>query len=166
MPLLDLLLFFTQSLFYTIKIFFFDQLVKKKSLILLSIIISGILILNFNYNLNNTGGGIFLHISDFFTNSNYLFYVMIPFFIFFILNIIKINFRDNLVIFIILFLLTPQYHIFHKYYDPLVFILFLTMINFNLNKNFFTKKRFLITAYLLFFSHYTISFINTYYINF
>ena len=148
------------------KNFFFNQLVKKKSLILLSIIISGILILNFNYNLNNTGGGIFLHISDFFTNTNYLFYIMIPFFIFFILNIIKINFRDNLVIFIILFLLTPQYHIFHKYYDPLVFILFLTMINFNLNKNFFTKKRFLVTAYLLFFSHYVISFINTYYINF
>ena len=145
---------------------FFLEAFTKKILVILSIIISSILIFNFNYNLNNTGGGIFLHISDFFTNSNYLFYMLLPFFTFFILNILKINLRDNLVVFLILFLITPQYHIFHKYYDPLVFILFLTMINFNLGKNFFTKKRFITSAYLLFFSHYVISFINTYYINF
>jgi hypothetical protein len=145
---------------------FFLEAFTKKNLVILSIIISSILIFNFNYNLNNTGGGIFLHISDFFTNSNYLFYMLLPFFTFFILNILKINLRDNLVVFLILFLITPQYHIFHKYYDPLVFILFLTMINFNLGKNFFTKKRFITSAYLLFFSHYVISFINTYYINF
>ena len=73
--------------------------------------------------------------------------------IFFILNILKINLRDNLVVFLILFLITPQYHIFHKYYDPLVFILFLTMINFNLGKNFFIKKRkgFPIIFYKMFF---------------
>ena len=145
---------------------FFLEAFTKKILVIMSIIISSILIFNFNYNLNNTGGGIFLHISDFFTNSNYLFYMLLPFFTFFILNILKINLRDNLVVFLILFLITPQYHIFHKYYDPLVFILFLTMINFNLGKNFFTKKRFITSAYLLFFSHYVISFINTYYINF
>lgn len=145
---------------------FFLEAFTKKILVILSIIISSILIFNFNYNLNNTGGGIFLHISDFFTNSNYLFYMLLPFFTFFILNILKINLRDNLIVFLILFLITPQYHIFHKYYDPLVFILFLTMINFNLGKNFFTKKRFITSAYLLFFSHYVISFINTYYINF
>ena len=151
-------------LFY--KNFFLDEFTKKKFFTILSIIISSILIFNFNYNLNNTGGGIFLHISDFFTNSNYLFYLLLPFFTFFILNILKINLRDNLVVFLILFLITPQYHIFHKYYDPLVFILFLTMINFNLGKNFFIKKRFITSAYLLFFSHYVISFINTYYINY
>ncbi len=148
------------------KNFFLGTLTKNKFVIIFSIIASSILIFNFDYNLNNAGGGIFLHISDFLTSSNYLFYIMIPFFIFFILNIIKINIRDNLVIFLILFLLTPQYHIFHKYYDPLVFILFFTMINFNLGKNFFIKKRFLATAYLLFFSHYVISFINSYYIKF
>ncbi len=151
-------------LFY--KNFFLDTFIKKIILVILSIIISSILIFNFNYNLNNTGGGIFLHISDFFTNSNNLFYMLLPFFTFFILNILEINRRDNLVVFLILFLITPQYHIFHKYYDPLVFILFLTMINLNLGKNFFTKKRFIMSAYLLFFSHYVISFLNTYYINF
>ena len=151
-------------LFY--KNFFLDEFTKKKFFTILSIIISSILIFNFNYNLYNTGGGIFLHISDFFTNSNYLFYMLLPFFTFFILNILEINRRDNLVVFLILFLITPQYHIFHKYYDPLVFILFLTMINFNLGKNFFIKKRFITSAYLLFFSHYVISFINTYYINY
>lgn len=161
----SIIIFHTIPFLYYKK-FYFNALTNNKSSIIISIIVSSILIFNFDYNLNNTGGGIFLHISEFFTSSNYLFYIMLPFFIFFILNILKTNLRDNLVVFVILFLITPQYHIFHKYYDPLVFILFLTMINFDLCKDFFTKKRFIATTYLLFFFHYIISFINTYYISF
>ena len=78
---------------------------------------------------------------------------------------LKINLMNNLIVILILLLITPQYHIFHKYYDPLVFILCLTIINLNLRRDFFTKK-FLAISYLLFFSHYLISFINTYYIKF
>ena len=29
--------------------------------------------------------------------------------------------------------MTPQYHIFHKYYDPLIIILFFTLIDVNFN---------------------------------
>jgi len=152
--------------FLLYKKFFLESLSKKKLLIFFSLIGSGILILNFDYNMNNAGGGIFLHISNFLMGNNYLFYFILPFFVFFTLNILKIKLINNLIVILILLLITPQYHIFHKYYDPLVFILCLTIINLNLKRDFFTKKRFLAISYLLFFSHYLISFINTYYIKF
>jgi hypothetical protein len=148
------------------KKFFLSNLIKKKLLIFFTLIASGILILNFDYNMNNAGGGIFLHISNFVSGNNYLFYWILPFFIFCILNILKIKLVNNLIIILVLLLITPQYHIFHKYYDPLVFILCLTLIDLNLNADFFEKKRFIAMSFLLFFSHYLISFINTYYIKF
>ena len=148
------------------KKFFLNTFNKSKILIFFSVVISCILIFYFDYNMDNSGGGIFLHISNFLIGNNYLFYLMLPFFIFFILNILKLNLSNNLIVIFILLLITPQYHIFHKYYDPLIFILCLTMINFNLNENFFTKKRFISIAYLLFFTHYLITFVNTYYISF
>ena len=42
---------------------------------------------------------------------------------------------NNLIVVLVLLLVTPQYHIFHKYYDPLVFILCLTMIDFEWQQN-------------------------------
>jgi len=152
--------------FLLYKNFFLESFRKKKLLIFFSIIGSSVLILNFDYNMNNAGGGIFLHISNFLIGSNFLFYFILPFFLFFTFNMLKINLMNNLIIILILLLITPQYHIFHKYYDPLVFILCLTIINLNLRRDFFTKKRFLVISYLLFFGHYLISFINNYYIKF
>ena len=152
--------------FLLYKNFFLESFRKKKLLIFFSIIGSSVLILNFDYNMNNAGGGIFLHISNFLIGSNFLFYFILPFFLFFTFNMLKINLMNNLIIILILLLITPQYHIFHKYYDPLVFILCLTIINLNLRRDFFTKKIFLVISYLLFFGHYLISFINNYYIKF
>ena len=152
--------------FLLYKNFFLESFRKKKLLIFFSIIGSSVLILNFDYNMNNAGGGIFLHISNFLIGSNFLFYFILPFFLFFTFNMLKINLMNNFIIILILLLITPQYHIFHKYYDPLVFILCLTIINLNLRRDFFTKKRFLVISYLLFFGHYLISFINNYYIKF
>jgi len=152
--------------FLLYKNFFLESFGKKKLLIFFSIIGSSVLILNFDYNMNNAGGGIFLHISNFLIGSNFLFYFILPFFLFFTFNMLKINLMNNLIIILILLLITPQYHIFHKYYDPLVFILCLTIINLNLRRDFFTKKIFLVISYLLFFGHYLISFINNYYIKF
>ncbi len=63
-------------------------------------------------------------------------------------------------------MITPQYHIFHKYYDPLVFILFLTIFDLKFEKKLFFNNKFLVVSYLFFLFHYSISFINTYYINF
>jgi len=160
------IIFFHSITFLYYRNFFLEEFSKKKLLFFLSLIITFISIPFFSYDLIHGGGGIILHLSNFMVGNDYLFFLFLPIFIFFILNIIKLEFSNNLVILIILLLLAPQYHIFHKYFDPLVFILCLTIIHFKLKKDFFTKKKFIFSAYLIFFCHYLISFVNSYYINF
>ena len=156
--------------FHAIPFFYYKDLFIKNSNILktifLSLLFSAILFFYFDYNLFLGGGGIFLHISNFFLGNNYIFYLFIPFFIFFLINTLRINFINNLIIIIILYLITPQYHIFHKYYDPLVFILCLTIIDFKLGKNFFIEKKYIFSCYLVMLSHYFVTYVNTYHIKF
>ena len=121
-------------------LFFFRNTIKPRisddlSIIIL-ILISLIFIINFfNYNLKLAGGGFFLHLSNFLFGNNYLFYFVFCISAFYILKIIKQNKVDNFIIILILLLITPQYHIFHKYYDPLVIILAMTLIKFKNQKN-------------------------------
>ena len=156
--------------FHSIPFFYYKDLFIKNSNILktifLSLLLSAILFFYFDYNLILGGGGIFLHMSNFFIGNNYIFYLFIPFFIFFLINTLRINFINNLIIIIILYLITPQYHIFHKYYDPLVFILCLTIIDFKLGKNFFIEKKYIFSCYLVMLSHYFVTYVNTYHIKF
>ena len=53
--------------------------------------------------------------------------------------------------------MTPQYHIFHKYYDPLIIILFFTLIDVNFNFEKLKNLIFFLTIYvfytLLYFTH-------------
>ena len=70
--------FLNKTILDNIKFFFY----QKKYLILI-ILFEIILILNFNYKKDFTGGGIFFHASYFFFINNYLFYI----FSFFIQNI-------------------------------------------------------------------------------
>lgn len=84
----------------------------------------------FNYSINFTGGGIFFKISYLLFNNQYLFFLITFLSITFILSVFKINY-NNILIFIILILSNPQLTIYHKYYDPLLIILFFTLFNFN-----------------------------------
>lgn len=139
---------------------------KDYTAIIFSLLASLLIIYFFRYDLSQAGGGFFLHLSKFLFKNNYFFYLLLPLFIFVILKFAKINFTNNIILIIILFMITPQYHIFHKYYDPLVFILFLTIFDLKFEKNLFFNNKFLVISYLFFLFHYSISFINTYYINF
>ena len=154
--------------FHTIPFLMYQKFSLKKNWLIIfsSLLFALILAIFFKYNLDSGGGGLALHMSHFITNNNYLFFLYLPIFIFYILQILKLNIKNNLLIILILFLITPQYHVFHKYYDPLVFILCLTIIDFKLLKDFFVKKRFVLISYFLFLSHYLISFVNSYYIRF
>ena len=119
---------------------FFIEFVQsfKKNIVIVSIFF----LLNlffFNYNLHFTGGGVFLQISNLFFKNNLFFY----FFSFTSLLLIGYFIRKNLNNFIILFLLIVsniQYTIYHKYYEPLIMILFFTIFNDNLIESFFKKK--------------------------
>ena len=95
----------------------------------------------FNYPEYNSGfgGGFFYKLSNILFKNDYLFFIFSSFSILYIYTILKKNLNNSL-IFFTLILYTPQLTIYHKYYDPLVLIIFMTLINFDLKKHYFEKK--------------------------
>ena len=93
----------------------------------------------FNYVPNYTGGGVFFQISYYFFNNNYFFY-FISLVSIFILCFFSYKNLNNFLIFSILIISNIQNTIYHKYYDPLILIIFFTIISNYLVKNFFIKK--------------------------
>ena len=159
--------------FHIIPILFYKNFFLQKKifrnykLIFISIIlISFLLIYGFNYNLNLGGGGLLLHLSNFLFGNNYFFYFLIPFFIFYTYQTIKLERVNNFLIILILIFLSPQYHLFEKYYDPLVFILALTILKFNFKNDFFINSKFLVVSYSFYVVLFFVTSINYYYIKF
>ena len=151
--------------FHTLPILYYKKFnleFKKKDiyLIILSLIISYISIKNFNYDLKFSGGGIFLHASNFLMGNNLLFFIFSPLFIFFIIKIGIFKNFDNVLIVILLFFIAPQYHIFHKYYDPLVIILCFLILDFKIGKNFFNTKKYIYSCYAFYLVYYSINLSN------
>ena len=110
---------------------------KKLIIILILFCIS---IFFFNYKLNYTGGGIFFKISNIFFGNNFVFLIIAALSL--ILNfLIFSHSKNNYLIIFIIALSNPQITIYHKYYDPFLLILFLTLFNLNLEKKkLFSKK--------------------------
>ena len=136
------------------------------TLAVLIIFVSIFCALNFDYDIDKAGGGIFLHISKFFFNNNILFFFSIPIFLYIIFKFAYYEKIQNSIIFLLLFILTPQYHIFHKYYDPLVLIIGFTILNLGIKKDFFSNKINIFFLFGFYISYYLISWINYYYIKF
>ena len=122
--------------------------------------------LNFNYDLDRAGGGILLHVSKIIFNNNILFFFSIPIFLYIIFKFAYYEKIQNSIIFLLLFILTPQYHIFHKYYDPLVLIIGFTILNLGIKKDFFSNKINIFFLFGFYISYYLVSWINYYYIKF
>ena len=129
----------------------------------MSILISSLLIYSFNYDINLSGGGIFLHLSNIVFENNILFLTLIPFFTFFITKLIIIDFYKNITIISLIVISIPQYTVYHKYFDPLVIILAFTLMNFRIDKDFFYKK-FIFFTFIFYTFYYIISFVNNYYL--
>ena len=66
----------------------------------------------------------------------------------------KVNY---LILFIIFFLYNPQFTIYNKYYDPLIFIISFLLLELDLKITIFKKKRYLASLIIFFFLHYMIS---------
>ena len=139
---------------------------KNIKIILVSLIISIFIVLNFDYVLDYSGGGILLHFSNFIFDNNYLFYFLIPILIFLTIELINKNKLNNFIIILILLLITPQYHIFHKYYDPLVIVLAFTLIDFKSKYLIYGQNKFIYTLYIYNIAYYFINFVNKFYIKF
>tara|TARA_B100000963_G_C22623101_1_gene670962 strand:+ start:1016 stop:2284 length:1269 start_codon:yes stop_codon:yes gene_type:complete len=164
--ILSIIIFHAIPILY-FKNFFLSNVLRKENFftIFFSVIIALILIINFNYRIDFTGGGFFLHLSNFLFKSDYLFLALIVFFVFFSLQLIKSDYKQNLLLFIILILMVPQFSVYHKYYDPLLIILFFTMFNLEINEDYFLKNN-LIFLYMFNFIYFMLTFVNSYYIKF
>ena len=148
-------------------LFFYDYKFKMNKdfyIILISIISLMIISKNFDYNLDNTGGGIILHLSNYIFDDNKLFFLVYLFSFFFMIKISIISINSNFILFLILLLITPQYHIFHKYYDPLVLILFLTVFKNNLKERKINKNLLIISIFLFYISIYSAHLVNNIFI--
>ena len=124
-----------------LKIFLF-----KNFLILIFLLVS--LIYFFNYQINYTGGGVFFILSNLIFNNNYLFYMGSFFFISFVLYIASLN-LNNFFLLILLIVSNVQNTIYHKYYEPLILIMFFTLIKYPEVEIFFKKKNSILYLYCL-----------------
>ncbi len=129
--------------------------------IFIIIFLSLILIIkNFDYNIDLSGGGIILHASNFLLGNNILLFICYPLFMYFLIKVSVFKNYHNFILILILLMITPQYHIFHKYYDPLVMILCFTVFNLEIKYDFFQKKRYLFILYSFYISYYFVHYIN------
>ena len=93
----------------------------------------------FNYSNNFTGGGVIFKASNIIFGNNYLLYSFSLFGLLLIYNLCYKNFNNFLLIFLI-FLNNPQLEVYHKYYDPMLLVLFFTLFNLNIKKSLLEKK--------------------------
>ena len=108
----------------------------KKILIL--VIFCTVNIYFFNFPNDNWGGGFFHKVSNLFFNNNYLFFLSAFISILFIYSILEKKFKNYLLL-MILIIYNPQLTIYLKYFDPLIFIIFLTLFDFDFKKHFVDK---------------------------
>ena len=128
---------------------FYDQFknfLLKKFIILIPLLIC--LIYFFNYQLSYTGGGVFFILSNLLLDNNYLFYIGSFFFISFVLYISSFS-LNNFFLLTLLIVSNIQNTIYHKYYEPMVFIMFFTLIKYPEVENFLKKKNNILYLYLL-----------------
>ena len=124
----------------------FKNFLLKKMIILIPLVLC--LIYFFNYQLNYTGGGVFFILSNLLFNNNYLFYIGSFFFISFLLYIASLNI-NNFFLLTLLIVSNIQNTIYHKYYEPLILIMFFTLIQYPKVENLLKKRNNILYLYLL-----------------
>ena len=124
----------------------FKTFIQKKFIILIPLV--ACLIYFFNYQLSYTGGGVFFILSNLIFNNNYLFYIGSFFFISFVLYISFLS-LNNFFLLTLLIISNIQNTIYHKYYEPLILIMFFTLIKYPELENFLKKKNNILYLYLL-----------------
>ena len=149
----NVLISFSIILFYLIPFLFF-KIIKTNNIfdirnILISILIFSICVYNFDYNYSYSGGGIFFKVSYYLFQNNYLFYLISFFAILVICSLLSKNYFNILLIITIVFN-NPQYTIYHKYFDPFLLIVFLTIFSFSLD----LKKIFIPKNYMFIFTYF------------
>ena len=140
-PANKILLISSIFLFHYLPIFFCVKKnlknVKKFFFIALPIFLASVYY--FNYSNNFTGGGVIFKASNVIFGNNYLFYAFSLIGLVTICHLSYKNFNNFLLI-LLIFLNNPQFEVYHKYYDPMLLILFLTLFDLNIKKLFLEKS--------------------------
>ena len=113
------------------------------------IIIFFLLIYFFNYSNEYTGGGIFFKFSNEILGNSYLFFLIVFISFLLIVNFFKIN-LNNLLLFFVLIISNPQLTIYHKYFDPLLILLFFLCFDFRFNIEKIINNNLLINFYVFY----------------
>ena len=103
----------------------------------------------FDYLVRFTGGGFFFQISNYLIKNNSIFYFF-SFISLLVLGYFTRNNLNNLIIFLLLILSNIQNTIYHKYYDPLIMIIFFTIFNSSFSYKFLNRKINLLYLYFFY----------------
>lgn len=82
----------------------------------------------FDYPFLISGGGIFFKFSHYLFNNNVLFYLFFTLSLYFLIQLTRNN-LNNFILILCLIISNPQFSIYHKYFDPLILILFITLFD-------------------------------------
>ena len=142
------IIFFHLSPILIIDNFFnqFKNFLDKRFIIIVPLVVC--LIYFFNYQLSYSGGGIFFILSNLLFDNNYFFYIGSFFFISFVLYIASLS-LNNFFLLTLLIVSNIQNTIYHKYYEPLVLIMFFTLIKYPGIESFLKKKNNIFYLYLV-----------------
>tara|TARA_Y100000590_G_C15612304_1_gene974327 strand:- start:47 stop:1294 length:1248 start_codon:yes stop_codon:yes gene_type:complete len=127
---------------------FFQFIIFFKKYFIYLLIFTLFLIYFFDYKTSFTGGGVFFNLSDFLLKNNYFFYAISLISISFLAYLSKLNI-NNFYIFLILILSNIQNTIYHKYYEPFVLIIFLTILKNVDVESFIKNKKNIFNFYIL-----------------
>ncbi len=153
----------TLILFYMIPFIFNQFSIKfflknfKISHLYISLVLFFLSLYFFDYSIEYTGGGTFFKVSHLFFNNSYLFFCITLISFLFIMNIFKLN-LNNIILFFTLILSNPQFSIYHKYFDPLLIILFFLFFNFNFKMEKIINSKFIKNIYLFYITLLLINF--------
>jgi hypothetical protein len=139
-------------LFHYLPFFFLTKnkyKITNNNLIILTTVFL-LLIYFFNYKVFYTGGGIVYKLSNILFNNNYFLYFFSFLGLLLMYNLSYRNLNNLLLIFLII-IGNPQLEIYHKYYDPMLLILFFTLFNLEFNKIFLKKRIILLYVFNFFF---------------
>ena len=121
---------------------------KKNILVIIPVFLLSVIF--FDYSVSFTGGGVFFQISNLILNNNLIFYILALLSLF-LLGYFSNKNLNNFLIFFVLICSNVQNSIYHKYYDPLIVILFFTIFSNFLNQDFFKKNINLFYLYCFYF---------------
>jgi len=150
--LISSIIFFYLIPFLIIKTFKFNPNKKFFINIIISLAILCFCINYFDYKNEYTGGGIFFKLFYVLLDTKYIFFTVVFISLFYVFNLSNFKF-DNFLLIMILILSNPQITVYHKYYDPLLLILFFSLFKIDINfKNLEKfKNKILIFFYFLIF---------------